>query len=89
MPKHQIPDLPPGAEARNDQIKAVVMVCSHALAGKHPAIQSAALGELVSMWMATIPPEHYDMFWDQFAGLVRDLSAITRGDHPDLQARRQ
>jgi hypothetical protein len=67
--------------ATNDDIielEKIVVACRPYLAGHDPAIQSAALGELVAIWLCGVPDT-------MRAGLLLQLNALIKNIMPMVE----
>lgn len=63
-------DLPP---PEVEEIRSIVEAARPIFAGKHPACQSAALAELLALWLAGHPNFMRDSLLAKHDQLVRDL----------------
>lgn len=74
--------------ATAEEVFALVAKLAPSLAGQHPGVQSAALAQLLAMWLAGHPNFTRDVFLEDHVKLVRKLIApaererFNGGQHP-------
>jgi hypothetical protein len=62
------------------EYETIVLNCKIALRGKNPDIQSAALGELLALWLAGHPDVVREEMFEHWIALVRTLVESVEGE---------
>jgi hypothetical protein len=74
--REELLDLNVDTAKLDTDIERVLGLCRAALAGYHPAVQAAALADMVAMWVAGHPEEVRDALFKQWADGVRMLVSV-------------